>query len=353
MDIQKQLNQIVEQIILNVNDQVQEQILAIIQQQVSAEVGKIDVTALFNASFTNSLKNNSFAFPQESIPGSAIDTASLHISGSSVEGGIITQFGSTGIDDKATVCQLSIFDEMTVVENNLLTKDLTVKGTATIEGDLNVTGTMPESSPLFQNVVAAAKRSVCADNETLEKFLNSTLAKIKNDGVDLNQITIGGQVAVDGTSLGSFIVNSNLQKVGQLKELQVAGETLLDETLYVSKRRVGVNTIEPNQALSVWDQEVEVGIGKQSNNIAVIGTPRPQTLIVSSNNKNNITLTPDGAVAVNQLTIGTVSIAVSNTPPNSDQPRGTIVLNSNPTLGGPIGWVSLGSARWGNFGIID
>jgi len=29
------------------------------------------------------------------------------------------------------------------------------------------------------------------------------------------------------------------------------------------------------------------------------------------------------------------------------------VFNSNPSLGGPLGWVSLGDARWANFGIID
>ena len=43
----------------------------------------------------------------------------------------------------------------------------------------------------------------------------------------------------------------------------------------------------------------------------------------------------------------------SETPPTDDQPMGTIVFNSNPSLGGPLGWVSLGGARWANFGIID
>jgi len=29
------------------------------------------------------------------------------------------------------------------------------------------------------------------------------------------------------------------------------------------------------------------------------------------------------------------------------------VFNANPTLGGPLGWVSLGDARWANFGLVD
>ena len=53
------------------------------------------------------------------------------------------------------------------------------------------------------------------------------------------------------------------------------------------------------------------------------------------------------------IAIGDISIGSSDTPPNNNQPKGTILFNSNPSLGGPMGWVSLGDARWANFGIID
>ena len=351
--IQTELSTRVDTLAQNLSAAVQAQSLRMIEDSVNTQIRQIDFNGLFQSSIVNALQNQAVTFPDGSIKHTALDLTELRLSGSQIEGGIVQQFGSTGIDDKATSCQLSVFDDITVVENNLLTKDLTVKGTATIEGDLNVTGTMPETSPLFQNVVSAAKRIVCADVTMLTDILNNTLAKIKTDGVDLNQITISGQVAVDGNSLGGFIVNSNLQKVGQLKELQVSGETLLSDTLYTTQRRVGINTIEPAQALSIWDQEIEVGIGKQSTNVAVLGTPRTQSLIISSNGKNNITLTPDGATAVNQLSIGSIVISVSDTPPNTNQPRGAIVFNSMPSLGGPLGWVSLGDARWANFGIID
>lgn len=351
--IQTELTSRVDSLAQNLSATVQTQSLKMISDSVNTQIRQIDFNGLFQSSIIAALQNQAVTFPNNSIPHTALELTGLKLSGSQIEGGIVQQFGSTGIDDKATTCQLSVFDDITVVENNLLTKDLTVKGTATIEGDLNVTGTMPESSPLFQNVVAAASRTVSADTALLTTILNTTLDKIKTDGVDLNQITIGGQVAIDGSSLGGFIVNSNLQKVGQLKELQVSGETLLSDTLYTSKQRVGINTFEPAQALSVWDQEIEVGIGKQSTNVGILGTPRTQTLIISSNGKNNITLTPDGATVVNQLTIGSINMSVSDAPPSTNRPRGTIVFNSMPSLGGPLGWVSLGDARWANFGIID
>jgi hypothetical protein len=355
MNIDNQVNDIVQKIISDLQTQLQAQVLDIVQKQVADQVAKIDITSLFNASFTATLANQQLTFPNNSIPLLAVDTSTLAISGDAVSGGIIANFGSTGIDDKATKCQVSIFDETTVIENNLLTRDLTVKGTVTIEGDLDITGTVPETSDFYTGIVAKATNNVrtSLDQVVFTKYADMVTEQIKANGLDLNKITLNGRDIIVGSALTNSITTSNLQKVGHLQELQVVGETFLSDTLYTTKTRVGVNTIEPNQALSVWDQEVEIGFGKQSNNTAVIGTPRNQTLIVSSNNKNNLTLTPDGGVAVNQITVGSIVITSSDAPPSNDQPKGTIVFNSNPSLGGPLGWISLGGANWANFGIID
>ena len=353
MNIEKSVNQIVENIVSDIKTQVEDQVVEIIRTQVSAAVSKINIVELFNASFSTSIKNRTFEFPKASIPAQAIDPTDWIISGSNIQGGIIKNFGSSGIDDKALTCQLSIFDSVTVVENNLVTKDLTVKGTTTIEGDLNVTGTMPEDSALFKNVVRASAGAIKADPTVFQTYVDAVFKQIKDAGLDLNQIKLNGQDIVIDQSLGSNIISSNLQKVGQLQELQVAGESLLSGTLYTTNQRVGVNTIEPAQALSIWDQEIEIGFGKKTNNTAVIETPRSQALVLSSNGKNNITLTPDGATTVNRLNMGSMTFSVADMPPHDNQPIGSVVFNSNPSLGGPLGWVSLGEARWANFGIID
>ena len=246
-------------------------------------------------------------------------------------------------------------DDITVVENNLLTKDLTVKGTTTIEGDLNVTGTIPESSAMFIKFVEAATNNVrtSLDQVVFKNYADMVLSAIKTDGLDLNKIKLNGEDIINGGNLSNSITFSNLQRVGQLSELQVRGESLLGETLYVSGKRVGINTIEPAQTLSIWDQEIEIGFGKQSTNVAVVGTPRNQTLILSSNGKNNLTLLPDGSITISRMTLGAVSMLSGSAPPGNNEPKGTIMFNSNPSLGGPMGWVSLGDARWANFGIID
>ena len=335
--------------------QIEKESLKSIAGTVSQQVNTIDFKTLYQSAVVDSIVSEIVTFPDHSIPLNSLNLENLRLTGDSIQGGIIQNFGSTGIDDQATACQVTIMDEVTVVENNLLTKDLTVKGTATIEGDLNVTGTIPESSHLFQSVVAAATNNVrtSLDQVVFKSYADMVLNTIRADGLDLTKITVNGQEVVNGNNLSTFITASNLQKLGVLQELQVQGESLFADTMYISTKRVGINTIEPSQALSIWDQEIEVGVGKQSNNTAIIGTPRNQTLVVSSNGKNNLVLTPDGAATVNKINMGTMSFTVGDAPPSNNQPKGSIVFNSNPSLGGPLGWVSLGDAKWANFGVID
>ncbi|CAB4129231.1 hypothetical protein UFOVP112_329 [uncultured Caudovirales phage] len=353
--IESELSSRLDTISQNLSASVQLQALKIINESVSKYVNNINFQELYQASIISAIKNKKFVFPDNSVPPSAIQLSDLRISGDQVASGIIKNFGSTGIDDRASACQLTILNDLTVVENNLVTKDLTVKGSTTIEGDLIVTGTMPETSPLFQSVVQAATNNVrtSLDATVFRGYSNAVFNQMREEGIDLTKITVNGNEIISGSNLGNFITSSNLQKVGTLQELRVSGETLLSQTLYVSGKRVGVNTIEPSQALSIWDQEVEIGFGKVGTNTAIIEAPRNQTLIISSNAKNNLILTPDGAVATNKLSVGTVTLSSSPTPPNNDQPIGSIVFNANPTIGGPLGWVSLGGARWANFGFID
>ena len=334
---------------------VQAQSVNEIKNTVGTIVNGMDFQTLYKSTILSAIKNKEIDFPIGSIPFNAVNLEGATFTGENITGGIIKNFGSTGIDDQSTACQLTIMDDITVVENNLLTKDLTVKGTTTIEGDLNVTGTMPETSPLFISVVAAATNNVrtSLDQTAYQHYSNMVYEQINQHGLDLSRITLNGKELIDGNNLGGFVTSSNLQKVGVLQELQVQGESFLSQTLYVTNKRTGINTIEPAQALSIWDQEVEIGFGKKTNNVAVIETPRNQALVISSNGKNNITVTPDGGVTVNQINMGTMSFTVADAPPQTDLPKGSVVFNSNPSLGGPLGWVSLGNAAWANFGIID
>jgi hypothetical protein len=184
-------------------------------------------------------------------------------------------------------------------------------------------------------------------------YSKTVFDKIKTEGLDLNKVTLNGQEVLTSSSLGTGIVNSNLKSVGELNELSVRGEGLIAQTLYVTPKRVGINTIEPSAAFTVWDEEVEIVAKKKSKDIGILGTSRQQKLVLSSNNKENLILNDDGSTQINHLRINSMQFTTSNTPPNFQSERCHVVWNTNPNPGGPLGWICLGGANWANFGIID
>jgi hypothetical protein len=335
----------------------QEQTRLLVDKQVQEKLAVTD----FQKAITDSVgtivadRMSEFIFPPNSIDPLALKLLELKISGDNVSGGIIENFSSTGIDDRASRVALTILDDSTVIENNLLTKDLTVQGSMTINGEFVVNGSVPEHTEFFKKLVSSTTTSTLStlDNTLFNRYSTLIFDKIKLDGLDLNRITINGiEVAKDNT-LGTGITNSNLQTLGELKELRVGGESLLAQTLYVTPKRVGINTIEPSAALSIWDDEVEIVAKKKSRDIGVIGTTRQQKLILTANNKDNIVLSDDGSAQIDHLKIGSMQFTTANAPPNFVSERCHVVWNTNPNPGGPIGWICLGGANWANFGIID
>jgi hypothetical protein len=329
----------------------------LVEQKVQESLLTVD----FQRAITDSVgtliadRMSSFVFPPNSINPDALKLIDLTISGDNVSGGIIENFSSTGIDDRASQVALTILDENTVIENNLLTKDLTVHGSMTINGEFVVNGTVSEDTEFFRKLVSATSSSTLGslDNTFFNNYSTLIFNKIKQDGLDLDRITLNGVEVARTNALGSGIVNSNLQTLGELKELRVSGESILAQTLYVTPKRVGINTIEPSAALSVWDDEIEIVAKKKSKDVGIFGTTRQQKLIITSNNKDNIVLNEDGSAQIDDLKIGSVRFTTSNTPPNFVSDRCHIVWNTNPNPGGPLGWVCLGGANWANFGIID
>lgn len=296
-----------------------------------------------------------FNFPSNSIDPRSLKLLDLKISGDNVNGGIIENFSSTGIDDRTTSVCLTLLDDNTVIENNLLTKSLTVDGYLEVKGDLIVTGNVSDESEFFRKIIAKASATTLSslDSNFFADYSKTVFDKISSDGLDLTRITLNGKEILTANGLGSEIVNSNLQYIGELKELTVKGESIFAQTLYVTPKRVGINTIEPSAAFTVWDEEVEIIVKKRSKDIAILGTPRQQKLVLSSNNKENLILNDDGSTQINNLKIGPMQFTTSSTAPNFVSERCHVVWNTNPNPGGPLGWICLGGANWANFGIID
>jgi hypothetical protein len=127
----------------------------------------------------------------------------------------------------------------------------------------------------------------------------------------------------------------------------------LANTLFAIPKKVGINTPEPNFTFDLWDQEVEIIAGKKENNVAMIGTNRDCSLIVTANGKDNIKLSTDGSTTIHKPVIAETKMLSSDVMPMYDEPLGTIAWNTKPIVGSCIGWVSLGAARWASFGKIE
>jgi hypothetical protein len=294
------------------------------------------------------------SFPQASIPGSCINLSTLRISGDSVLGGVHQSFQSTGLQDSATECQITILDKATVFENKLIAKSLEVKGLTVIDGDIIIKGQTTADTPFFKQIVEYTTKAVrdTITPDFFNEYRDEMFDKIEQEGLHVKELTVNGKEIVSGNQLGMFVTESNLQAVGELRQLQVKGETLLFNTAYIGNKRVGINTLEPSSALTIWDEEVEISIGKRRQDVAIISAPRQQSLVLSSGNKDNIVLGADGTTLIKKLVIGKVEVSSSPTMPTEKAKKGTIVFNESPDIGQPVGWISLDGNRWAEFGKI-
>lgn len=268
-------------------------------------------------------------------------------------GELTKEFSSAGINDQSTGLQLTVMDGVVVVENETVTHDLTVERNTTLKGDVLIKGNL------------GIQGKINTDNETWQELSNHvgaiTYDRIKNDfaqeliqtvidtakqGIDIDSITVNGSPLLSGDRLSHGVTTSNLKQVGTLESLTVSGKANLHNTAYVVKNRVGINTEDPDSALSVWDEEVNVSAGKFSKNTGFIGTGRKQNLVLGTNRQNHVEIDADGLTTIQRLRVGRNSISWGTEVPNYSGTKGDIVFNLNVGPDTPFAWACLGAFRW-------
>jgi hypothetical protein len=328
-----------------------------VNSYITQKLAHIDLNSLLSGAIDRKLADlvNSKSFPAQSIPQSAVNFTGLELRGDHIKGGIIEKFGSTGIEDLASGVQMTLMDQATAFEGPVWAPEFKATGNVTVGGKLIISGEIDDTAPGFDKFVEATSAAVrnSLDQNLFASYSSIIFDKIRKEGIALDKITQDGKEVVVGNKLGYHIVDTNIQRLGMVKDLQTQGENYLSQTLYVTKGRIGVNTMDPSAVLSVWDEEVEISLGKYSQNTGSINTPRNQTLVLGANGKNNLTLNTDGSVEVESLTIGSVLMTSAVTIPNYSGITGQIVWNQAPHPGAAIGWVCLGGNRWAKFGIIE
>jgi len=295
-----------------------------------------------------------FDFPPRSIPGLAVNPQGLELTGNNIVGGVIRNFNSSGIEDKSTEVQMTLLDQAVVIENNVITTGLTVKGSTLFEGDVRIEGNMPADSLFFKTLLKQSvdnmKKSL--STELFQEYSHVVFALINEKGLSLDKLSIGDKPLISGNQLSYTITDTNIQRLGMVKGLETQGDSLLSGTLYTNNSRIGINTTEPAYMIDAWDQEVEIAIGKQQKDRGWINMPRNQELMISVGKNENLVLGIDGSVRVQQLSVGGVEISSEEAAPTHVAPPGSMAINSRPVPGGAAGWISLGGGTWSRFGTL-
>ena len=179
------------------------------------------------------------------------DIQSDELSGDLIDGGVISNFTSTGIKDTAT-------------KNVLTVKD----GKVIIEGDVDVNKGHFKCEYLHYNTATT-------------KVLEVT-----------ESITVDGQEVMFSNRLGNAVKSSKLQQLGILNELEVK------DTFKAQGGQLGIGTDTPAGRFAVANSGHQVVIDWKDGD-AYIGTATAESFTIGSGNKKSLTIAPDGKVGIN------------------------------------------------------
>jgi hypothetical protein len=267
---------------------------------------------------------------------------------SELDSKVAARLHTPGIQDHAHSPELTVLDENVVVENCLTANRIEVVNSAKIK-ELTVTGSINTDNRAWQTLSEDISNKTLdrLSTEWRESLIADVESKIREHGIDFAQVQIDGVRVVVGDTLSRKITNSNLQSLGALNELRVSGEAHIYNTVSVLNKRLGINTQEPEMALSVWDEEVSILAGKFKDKSAYIGTGRLQNLVLGVNRTPAIEIDVDGITAVKKLRVGVHRISHGTEVPNYAGTKGDVVFNANPSINDNVfAWQCLGGFKW-------
>lgn len=267
---------------------------------------------------------------------------------------LLANFQTSGITDTANSTQLMVMDGAVVVEQGLAANSLLVEHDAEVQGaitvqNLVVKGTVNTDNRAWNELadVVATQTQAKLSDAWREELAQQVVEAAKTKGIDFGSITVGGQPLVDNGALAIAVKESNLETVGTLRDLTVAGSMKIgNDMLNVGSRRIGINTDSPEMALGLWDEEVSLLAGKFAKNTGYVGTGRAQNLAIGVNRQPQITLDVDGLTSINQLRVDRWRIGHSAVTPGHSGTRGDFLINSDPKPDTPFAWLCLGGFKW-------
>jgi hypothetical protein len=312
-----------------------------IKQRAANAVARIDMPSEVGKQIAECVtsKIKVASFPDKFISHKNINWDGFQITAAALTDGVIENFISTGIQDAASQIELTVADNVVVIENTLVVKNAEVKENF-VADDIAV-----------NNITIAGQLNM---NEQINKQFVSLIKDVFNKEFTSKQIDIvekpilvNGKEILTENTLGSTVVNSNLRKLGRLTELNVAGIAQFNDTLIVTNSgKIGINTEEPEGALTIWDDDSDLTIRRYKKKNMYIGTMRDTDLSIGVNGDVKLALRKDGTIEMNKIELNGLKLSVSNTVPSGAGQPGEIVFISNATEDEPWAYRCIGGDRW-------
>ncbi len=324
------------------------------------------------------------------------------LSGDHINGGTVQNFASSGISDQASKTQITIKDDGAYIKNLKAehVDDFTVSGTLKasvlevkeIRADIKFEKDTPivfsgdnlEGKGLLWSGAGNVKQFIFASNP--DRFFSS-------ENIDLARgkgITVNGIKLFDEKELGPSITKSYLREVGRLQGLIVDGNVSIGQYLIFNNdtNRLGLGTEEPNAALAIAEDGIEVIVGTKDFSKGFIGTYASHSFDIVTDNTTRVSVTAGGNISLGnsklppvQVSVhGKLSIKVNTPDPDVDlhvagsvkfgnrlqrvdrspptagsYNAGDIVWNSEPKINQYVGWICVQAGTpglWEPFGKI-
>jgi len=172
-----------------------------------------------------------------------------------------------------------------------------------------------------------------------------------------NGYSIDNIPVLTSASLGPTITSSNLTKVGTLESLTVSGDVKFADFVHIdsTSNRIGIGTEEPNAAISIIDNNVELTFGSPQIGLGSIGTHSYHDFAVVTDNIPRITVKNSGEVQIGNAqsmngslrVYGTIYADSVETATGSGQPKSVqfAATENTSVYGLGLQWSGVGPTR--------